>query len=127
MLIAAARGSGKLAHRALAIISDTSAREFVCSDYVRLETVPKPTYFGRLAELRFYETFFDTAAEWVAFDVSHLHTAFEEACQSGLSALDAVHVVVAVLTGCQELVTSEKPTSAIHRTNLIRTISIDTD
>ena len=73
VLIAAARGSGKLAQRALTIISDTSTREFVCSDYVKFEIVPKPTYFGRQAELRFYETFFATAAEWVAFDVSHLH------------------------------------------------------
>jgi hypothetical protein len=37
VLIAAARGSGTLAERALSIISDTEAREFVCSDYVKLD------------------------------------------------------------------------------------------
>ena len=65
VLIAAARGSGKLAERALSIISDTEAREFVCSDYVKLEVIPKPTYFGFIAEVNFYESFFSTVATWL--------------------------------------------------------------
>jgi hypothetical protein len=53
LLIAAARGSGKLAVRALEVLRDGSAREFVSSDYVKMEILPKPTYFGREAEVRF--------------------------------------------------------------------------
>lgn len=56
----------------------------------------------------------------------HLEAAFEEACRSGLQSYDAIHVTVAALSGCDELVTTEKPTSAIHRTTLIRIVSIDT-
>ena len=69
VLIAAARGGGILGKRALEIISDTAGREFVSSEYVRLETVPKPTYFGRSAEIRFYEEFFATAVGCLPFEV----------------------------------------------------------
>jgi hypothetical protein len=124
-LIAAARGSGSLGTRALEIISDTDTREFISSEYVRFETVPKPTYFGNTVEVRFYEAFFSTVAQWFSFDVAHLKEAFDEACRSGVSGVDAIHVVVAALAGCHELVTSEKPTSSIHRTTKIRVVSID--
>jgi predicted nucleic acid-binding protein len=127
VLIAAARGAGKLAQRALAIIGDTSSREFVCSDYVKLETIPKPRYYGREAEVRFYEAYFSTTVIWQGFDACQMDDAFEEACRSGLSSVDAIHVVVAALSGCDELVTSEKPTSAISRTKLIRVVSIDVE
>ena len=84
LLIAAARGNGKLAARALAVLRDSGAREFVSSDYVKMEILPKPTYFGRDAEVKFYSTYFAKVSEWLKFDVSHLEAAFEEACRSGL-------------------------------------------
>jgi predicted nucleic acid-binding protein len=65
------------------------------------------------------------SSTWLNFDVAHLEFAFEEACRSGLQAYDAIHVAVAVISGCDELITTEKPTSAIHRTTLIRIVSID--
>ena len=126
VLIAAARGNGRLYERAIAVLRDTAAREFVSSDYVKMETIPKPTYFGRQAELKFYDAFFSTVSVWFNFDVTHMEQGLIEACQSGLQALDSVHIVLAFLSGCDELVTTEKPTSAIHRTTLIRTVSIDT-
>ena len=127
VLIAAARGVGRIAENALQIISDTSGREFVCSDYVRIEVVPKPAYFKRSAELRFYEEFFASVSDWLSFDAQHMTDGFVEACNSGLSALDAVHVVLAAKSGCTELVTSERTTSAIHRTKLVPIVSIDPD
>lgn len=127
VLIAAARGNGQLAEKALGVISDTSSREFVCSDYIKLEVIPKPTYFGRTAEVKFYEEFFSTVSTWLTFDAEHLEHALNEACAAGLNAVDAIHVVVAVLSGCEEIVTSEKKTSAIHRTKLIPILSIDVD
>ena len=126
VLIAAARGKESCYARALGILSD-AAREFVCSDYVKMETVPKPTYFGYVQEVRFYEEFFLSVKTWLTFDKSHLDEAYKEACVSGLSSLDAVHVVLASLTGCDELVTSEKSVSAIHRTKKVSVVSIDFD
>ena len=126
VLIAAARGNGKLSERALAVLRDTTRREFVSSDYVKLETIPKPTYFGRDAELRFYNTYFAAVSVWFSFDVAHLEAGLIEACNAGLQGLDAVHVILADMSGCDELVTTEQPTSAIHRTTRIRIVSIDT-
>jgi len=45
--------------------------------------------------------------------------AYEEACRSGLSALDALHVVAAAHVGAAELVTAEAPEKPIHRTALV--------
>ena len=126
VLIAAARGSGKLADRALKVISDSATRDFVSSDYVKSETVPKPTFFGREAEVQFYEQFFSNVTTWITFDTAHLQSAFDEACNTGLSWVDAIHVVIAQLSGCDELITCEKPSSAIHRATRIRIVSIDT-
>ena len=125
VLIAAARGSEKLGRRALAVISDSRTRQFVSSDYVKSETIPKPTFFGRHEELRFYEQFFSTVDTWIQFDNAHLVSAFDEACATGLAWVDAIHVVVAQLSGCEEIITSEKQTSAIHRTRRVRIVSID--
>jgi predicted nucleic acid-binding protein len=127
VLIAAARGGGRLGERALEIISDTAGREFVCSDYVRLEVIPKPTYEGRVAEVQFYEEFFASVAIWLSFDLRHLHHALIEACTSGLAAMDAIHVIAAADVGCEVLVTSEKPGKPIHRTKLVAVSSIDAD
>jgi predicted nucleic acid-binding protein len=125
VLIAAARGKGRLYEHAIAIISDVANREFVCSDYVKLEVVPKATHFGQEPEVRFYNQFFLGTSAWLPFKVEDLVSAFAEACVSGLSAMDAVHVVVASAAGCDELVTSEKAGAAIHRTKLLPVKTID--
>jgi predicted nucleic acid-binding protein len=127
VLIAAARGSGQLADKALKVIADVATREFVCSDYVRLEVIPKATYLGQTAEVKFYEAFFASVSLWLPFNVQCLQRALTEACNSGLSAMDAIHVVAAADSDCQEIVTSEKPTKPIHRTKLISVLSIDTE
>ena len=127
VLIAAARGSGQLADKALKVIADVATREFVCSDYVRLEVIPKATYLGQTAEVKFYEAFFASVSLWLPFNVQCLQRALTEACNSGLSAMDAIHVVAAADSDCQEIVTSEKPTKPIHRTKLISVLSIETE
>ena len=125
VLIAAARGSSDVAIRALQVLGEHASREFVCSDYVRFEVLPKPTYFNRIAEIRFYEAFFSTARIWMPSEHYQLELAYEEACHNGLSWPDALHVVVAALAECEELITTEKPGSSIHRTNRLRVVSID--
>jgi hypothetical protein len=51
----------------------------------------------------------------------------EEACKIGLNALDAIHIACAVFGGAEEIVTSEKPTMPMHRTSLVRVVSIFPD
>jgi hypothetical protein len=50
--------------------------------------------------------------------------AFKEACDSGLAALDALHVISAVHVDAEELVTTERLDKPIHRTRLIKVVSI---
>jgi hypothetical protein len=102
VLITAARGNAALSTPAIEILSDAS-REFVSSEWVRLEVL-----VGLCAQ----------------FPPGLLAAAMEEAVQSGLSAVEAIHVVLAATSGCEELITSEKSTSAIHRTKRVRIVSI---
>lgn len=123
VLITAARGVSALSEPAIEVLSDTT-REFVSSDWVRLEVLPKALYFKQQAEVAFYEFFFKRVSIWVRFEPEILDKAIEEAILNGLSAVDAIHVVLAASSACEELVTSEKQTSGIHRTARIRVVSI---
>ena len=89
--------------------------------------LPKPTHFGNAPEIKFYEDFFATVAIWIKSDARHMPCALEEACSSGLGAMDAFHVVSAAASECEEIVTSEKPSKSIHRTKLVPVLSIDTE
>lgn len=60
VLIVAYRGEPAIRKRALEIL-DESDREFVTSDFVRLEIVPKAVYHKRPDEVAFYEAFFRAA------------------------------------------------------------------
>lgn len=62
VLIAAFRGESDIAFRALEVLDD-SERQFVVSDYLRLEVLPKPTFLGRHEEVQFMQTFFEAAVE----------------------------------------------------------------
>lgn len=64
VLIAAARGTDELHLRALDILDDPE-REFITSDYVRLEVIPNAVFHRKEAERKFYEAFFDHAVATV--------------------------------------------------------------
>lgn len=123
VLIAAARGNHELSTNALTILSDPE-REFVSSDFVKLEVLPKPVHYGNMAEVEFYEIFFEAVKQWVDVSDELVKKAYQEACQAGLSAIDAIHVAAAILANATELVTTEKPEKVIHRTTSIKVVSI---
>ena len=123
MLIFAAKGTTDAAALALPFLQDPS-REFVTSEYVRLEVLPKPICFGNQAETEFYNAFFRMNSRTIPTSVALLELAMEEACRTGLNALDAIHVACAVFGGVEEIVTPEKVTKPIHRTQLVRVVSI---
>jgi predicted nucleic acid-binding protein len=126
VLIFAAKGTTEAAALALPFLQDPN-REFVTSEYVRLEVLPKATHFQNEAEIEFYNTFFRLNTRTIPTSVALLEFAMEEACRTGLSALDAIHIACAVFGGAEEIVTSEKPTRPIHRTRLVRIVSIFPD
>jgi predicted nucleic acid-binding protein len=115
VLLRAARGSWALSESAIEILCDVE-REFVSSVLVRLEVMPRAKEGG---ELEFYETFFRHVAIWAPMDPYLLMTSVEEARNSGLGPMEAIHVVLAASTGCHELVTAEKRDAPIFATKRI--------
>lgn len=85
VLIAAACGVRDIADVALRLL-DEPARQFVTSDLVRLEVLPKPAYHRFKDQVVFYEQFFANVRR-VAVSKPLLAEALREACECGLSAL----------------------------------------
>jgi predicted nucleic acid-binding protein len=123
LLIAAARDVGEFSERALTILEDEN-REFVSSVFVRLEILPKPICYGRVAEVDFYQAFFGSVEYWVDSLDAIVQQADQIASQYGLSAIDALHIAAAILAGADEFITTEKSTKPMHRVTDIRVISI---
>lgn len=105
--MAAFRGKTDLSERAFNIIEDPE-REFIVSDYLKLELLPKATYFGNREELAFYNEFLDAAVICIELGPDSATDALALASRYGLSALDALHISVAKTAGA-EFVTAEKP------------------
>ena len=123
VLIFAAKGTTDAAALALPFLGDPN-REYVTSDYVRLEILPKATFHRRTVEIDFYNLFFSTTTRTIPTSPALLAYALEEACNTGIQGLDAVHIACAVFAGAEEFITSEKTNKPIHRTTLIKTVSI---
>ena len=95
VLITATRSQRSIAIKALEILADPN-REFASSEFVRLEVLPKAIYFDNHLEVEFYETFFKAIKRWTEISNELIQAAYQEACQSGLSAVDALHVAAAL-------------------------------
>ncbi|MGA2263080.1 MAG: PIN domain-containing protein [Acidobacteriota bacterium] len=118
VLIAAARGKNDVAERAMHILDDP-ALEFASSIFVKLEVLPKPLFLGMDDEAEFYETFFGAVSSWAEAQPTLAQQAYDEAVKRGLSAMDALHIAAAASVGADELITTEKQTKPIHRSQLI--------
>ncbi len=115
VLIAAARGEGAISKRALAMLQDSN-REFASSVFLKLEVLPKAIYNNRTSEVKFYEEYFDTVSHWATSIDQIIENADREIRESGLGAMDALHVGAAVSVSALEFITNEKPEKSIHRT-----------
>jgi predicted nucleic acid-binding protein len=123
VLIAAARGQGVIDARAYAVLDDP-ARQFITSEYVRMEVLPKALYHRQRQEVLLYEQFFSSVSQIVPSSASLTMQAYTEACTFGLSALDAFHIAAAKFSGTEEFITTERPTSPLFRVTglVIKTI-----
>ena len=120
VLMQAARGEESLSDPAVAILSDAK-REFVSSEFVRLELLAR----SLPAETDFYEIFFRQVGIWAKME-SHLWTtAIGEARATGMSPLEALHVVLAATTGCDELITTQVADSPIFKTKRVRVVGLN--
>jgi predicted nucleic acid-binding protein len=123
VLIAASRGIGDVGRRALEVLDDP-ARTYASSVFVRLEVLPKPLFYKRRDEADFYRSFFAGVSRWAEPISSVARRAHSEGVKNGLSAIDAPHVAAAIVTGADELVTTERASSPLCRVKsvAVRTI-----
>jgi hypothetical protein len=124
VLIAAIRGDPEISEAARSYLFDP-LRDYVTSDYIAIELIPKATYHGNTDEKEFYQSFFGRAMVHVPSSDALMRIAIDEGCRTGVSGLDAVHLACAVVGEAIELITSEKSTKPIHRTNLVKIVSIN--
>ncbi len=99
--------------RALKLISDPD-REFISTEFLKMEVLPIPVYFKKQREIRFHEIFFDSVSIW-ADSASLIEPAYEIGCRYGLAAMDALHIAAAQQHEA-EFISAEKPTKPIYRT-----------
>jgi predicted nucleic acid-binding protein len=100
VLIYAGKGVTEAASLALPFLTDDN-REYVTSEYVRLEVLPKPVCYKNDTEAAFYNSFFAVNTRVIPTSVALLDLAMEEACNLGLSAIDAINVACAVFGGAE--------------------------
>jgi hypothetical protein len=116
-------GSRRLRSKPASPPRSDPGRNYLSSAYVRLETVPKASYTGRILESAFYDVFFgSTDVEWCREWEKMNAIAEEEARRSGLGALDALHVAAAYRLAADEFVTTEGPNKPVHRSRLVRVV-----
>lgn len=123
VLIAAWRGDLDYSMRATNVLNDT-AREFVSSPFVQLETMPKAIFEHNPDEAMFYQSFFDSVKHWVAWSQPLMDDAYKLACDFGLKSIDALHVAAALKVQANELITAERPTSPLSRVRGVQIISL---
>ena len=123
VLIWAAQGVSTNAEIALKFLTDPQ-REYVTSDYVKLEVIPKATFHRNHIELEFYETFFRANIRCIPTSESLMLHAMAEGCNRGISGIDALHIACAAFAGAEEFITTEKSSKPMHRTTLVKVICI---
>lgn len=114
VLIAAFRGNNEASERALGVLDD-AGRQFLGSDFLRLELLPKPTYESQDDERAFYETYLAAVVQSVETTPGHVESAFALATTHGLSAPDALLAQAAIAAQAAEFVTIEAPTKPLFR------------
>lgn len=92
--------------RAMAVLSDRQ-REFVATEFLRLETVPATIYRKERKEELFYQRFFKGVVAWVPPEAL-IEPAFKLMTKYPLASIDALHLAAAIEARA-EFVSAEKP------------------
>jgi predicted nucleic acid-binding protein len=123
VLIAAFQGNESISHRAMEVLEDPN-RSLVVSDLLRLEVLPKPTFYKRSEEVEFMNAVLRSADEDVLCDSNVTNKAVELASKYDLAPMDALHVGVALAAKADEFVTIEKPTKPLCRVSEMKVTSL---
>ena len=116
VLISAMCGDEMISQRCFAVIDDPN-REFVASDFLKLELLPKPIH-NRIEEcVGFYNDYISSVSKMLETNAETTARAFELAASFGLGAVDAIHFQTAIDAGATEFITTEKPTKPFFNIN----------
>jgi predicted nucleic acid-binding protein len=99
-----------------------SNRQFVASSFLKLETLPQPTFHKRSAELEFLEAFFAQVIEWAEVSEDLMEKSLKESCEVPLSAIDGIHIAAAKVLKADEFITAERPGKPLHRVKGLKVI-----
>lgn len=116
VLISAMCGEADLAARCFAVIDDPD-REFVASDFLKLELLPKPTCNKQEESLAFYNEYLSSVSKMMDTTSATTAEAFDLACKHGLGAVDAIHFQTAIEADVTEFITTEKQTKPYFQIN----------
>lgn len=117
------QGDGESSGRALELL-DSEDIQAIISDYVRLETLPKPQFHRRFEQLELYRQLFSGAEKLLPDPTSLMELAIRLAGLHDLSPMDALHAACALLGGVEEFVTLEKPGKPFFRVSELRARSL---
>lgn len=121
--IEAVQGDGESASNAVALL-DSEAIQPIISDYILLETLPKPQFHRRLEQVALFHSLF-ADAENIAPDPSALMPlAIRLAGLYDLSPMDALHTACALIGEVDEFATLEKPGKPFFRVPELRARSL---
>jgi len=123
VLISASRCLDIRSLRAISVLDDPN-RVFVASEYLKMELIPKATFHKSMAEFDVYMAYFESATSLVNFDSKHYEQALALACKYGLAAFDSLHLNAALISSCDEFITTERPTSPLFRVPGIRILTL---
>ncbi len=98
-------------------VIDDPNREFVASDFLRLELLPKPIFNGKEESVNFYNEYISSVSKMIETNPEAISSAFGLAATFGLSAFDALHFQAAIEAGASEFITTEKPTKPFFNIN----------
>lgn len=100
--------------RALRLIGD-KRREFLASEFLRLETLPYAVWAQKQSEITFLERFFDRIVRhWVDDERDLFDPASSLFEQYNLQMMDALHLAAA-MTYKADFATGERPTKPLHQ------------
>jgi predicted nucleic acid-binding protein len=123
VLLTAWRGPPQIADPARALMADVH-RDFVSSENVRLELIPKAAHEKRRIEVEFYNEHFSIVSAIDPFSRELGEAAFVLAKKYGLAAGDALNVASAIRHGTDEFITSELPGKPLFRVKELRVVSL---
>lgn len=100
--------------KALRIIGD-KRREFLASNFLRLETLPYAIHSKRAKEIAFLKYFFDHhVSQWVQDERALFQPAEDLIERYNMQMIDALHLAAAMIHQA-DFVTGENPTKPFHQ------------